>query len=207
MLEVCEVVKRLGGTMAVDGVSFSADAGECICLVGTNGAGKSTLLSLVAGVLRPDRGEVLWKGEPAYGKTSALQHGCGYVPEAANPPMQLTVADLLHLMQAVKQTSAISSDVRARLGLDGLMGARLDQLSLGQRRRACLGAALVGSPALLVLDEPTNGLDPEGISTLRDLVIEQKERGAILVLATHDLEFAQDVQTRRIALALGKVLP
>ena len=203
MLEVKSLRKRLGGTVAIDQLSFSAQPGECVCITGENGAGKSTLLAILAGVMRADEGQVLWQGEPAHGRKSKLTHGCGYVPEAANPPMHLTVSDLLHLVEGIKQCAPISAIERERLGLDEILGARLDELSLGQRRRACLAAALLGQPSLLILDEPTNGLDPEGIEVLGEILNEQKARGALVILATHDRQFAKAVESSRLVLRRG----
>ncbi len=205
MLEVKSLRKRLGGTVAIDQLSFAAQPGQCLCITGENGAGKSTLLSIIAGVMLADRGQVLWQGEPAHGRKSKLTRGCGYVPEAANPPMHLTVSDLLHLVQGIKQCAPVSATERARLGLDEILGARLDELSLGQRRRTCLAAALLGRPSLLVLDEPNNGLDPEGIAVLSEILNEQKTRGALVILATHDRQFASTVENSRLVLNRGKL--
>ncbi len=205
MLEVESVRKRLGGTVAIDDLSFSAQSGQCVCISGENGSGKSTLLAIVAGVMRADEGQVLWHRRAAHGRNNSLGHGCAFVPEAANPPLHLTVSDLLHLVRGIKQCPAITGAERERLNLDEILGARLGELSLGQRRRACLAAALLGQPTLLVLDEPTNGLDPEGISALSEILNEEKARGALVILATHDTHFASSVETAHLVLRQGRL--
>lgn len=206
MLEIQSVRKRLGGTIALDALSFSAQPGECVVVCGENGSGKSTLLSIVAGVMKADEGLVLWQGKKAHSRQSKLAHGCGYVPEAANPPLHLTVSDLLHLVQSIRSCRPIDKDERERLGIDELLGARLGELSLGQRRRACLAAAFLGQPKLIVLDEPTNGLDQAGIEVLGEILNEEKARGALVLLATHDMEFAANVESKRLVLDHGKLL-
>jgi ABC-type multidrug transport system ATPase subunit len=194
-LRVVDLGKSLGGRRVLDRVAFDLDGGA-LAVVGANGCGKTTLLRVVAGVLPPDEGAVLLHGKPLAGQRAAL----GYVPEAADPPAHLTVAELLALCASLRRAPALAPARAARLGLDAIAGQRLGSLSLGQRRRACLGAALVGDPWLLVLDEPGNGLDPDGQALLVELLGEHARRGAVLC-ATHDLAFADALGARRLRLA------
>ena len=191
-LRLVDVGKRLGGRRVLDKVGLELDGGA-LAVVGPNGCGKTTLLRIVAGVLVPDEGDVLLDGH------RLDRARLGYVPEAADPPAHLTVDELLALVAALRRAPPLAPTRKAELGLDGIAGQRLGSLSLGQRRRACLGAALVGGPWLLVLDEPTNGLDPAGVDLLARLLREHAARGAIL-LATHDLAFADGLGARRLAL-------
>ncbi len=189
ILKIKDVGKRLGGRRVLDKVGLELDGGV-LAVVGPNGCGKTTLLRIVAGVLAPDEGDVLLDGH------RLDRAHLGYVPEAADPPAHLTVDELLALVAALRRAAPLARELRAELGLDGIAGQRIGSLSLGQRRRACLGAALVGGPWLLVLDEPTNGLDPAGVDLLARLLGEHAVRGAILV-ATHDLDFAEGLGARR----------
>jgi ABC-2 type transport system ATP-binding protein len=195
-LQVSNLRKRLGGKRVLDRISLELDGGA-LAVLGKNGCGKTTLLRIIAGVLPADSGTVSLGGggKPAARERQAL----GYVPEAADPPSHLTVDELLALVAALRRAPALDADLGRRLGLDGTAGQRIGSLSLGQRRRACLGAALVGSPWLLVLDEPTNGLDPGGVELLAELLRDQARRGAVL-LATHDLAFADAIGARRLVL-------
>lgn len=198
MLEVTDLHKRLGGTIAVNGCSVAVEAGERVVLLGPNGAGKSTLIRIIAGVLSPDRGVVHFDGKPL---TAASRGPIGYVPEAADPPGHLSVSELLHLVAATKGCGALDPKIIARLQLDMLLGASISELSLGQRRRACLAAALVGGPRLLLLDEPTNGLDAEAVTVLAEILTEDSERAVLL--ATHDRGFAERVATRQLQMQHG----
>jgi ABC-2 type transport system ATP-binding protein len=193
-LKVNKVSKKLGGRRVLDRLSLELDGGA-LAVIGQNGCGKTTLLRIVAGVLPADQGAVLFDDEPA----ARSRHRLGFVPEAADPPAHLTVDELLALVAALRRAPALDGDLKSRLGLDDTARQRIGSLSLGQRRRACLGAALIGAPWLLVLDEPTNGLDPGGVALLAELLRDHAGRGAIL-FATHDLDFADAIGARRLDL-------
>ena len=198
MLEIENISKRLGHTHAVRECTLSIQDGERIAIAGPNGAGKSTLLRMVAGIIELDRGSILWNTSELRGE---VRRCVGYVPEAADPPGHLSVAELLHLVAATKQSEACDRSLVERLELESLLGARISELSLGQRRRACLAAALVGDPELLLLDEPTNGLDTKAIATLAEILVEDRRRTVLLV--THDQSFANLVATRHVAMDAG----
>jgi ABC-type multidrug transport system ATPase subunit len=202
VLEIKNISKRLGSNLALDDCSLRVKAGERIVVRGSNGAGKSTLLQVLAGVLTADRGELLWEGIRLHGKRSKMRQSIGYVPEAADPPGQLSVAELLHFVAAVKKCESVSAELIALLQLGELLGEPIGELSLGQRRRACLAAALTGDPKLLLLDEPTNGLDAEAIEALSQLLAKPDD-SRVLICATHDLDFASAIETRRVEIASG----
>jgi ABC-2 type transport system ATP-binding protein len=202
-------VKR-AGRRVLDGVSLVAGAGDVIGVVGDNGAGKSTLLSVCAGVLMPDRGAVTIDGASVWGprrERVQARARLGYVPEAADPPGHLSCGELHALVAAVKGAPLLGSSMLARLGLTDLGDHRIDQMSLGQRRRACLGAALIGEPAVVVLDEPTNGLDVDGVETLIDLLRSRSAAGTTLLVASHDADFLDRLGARRLRLSAGRPLP
>jgi ABC-type multidrug transport system ATPase subunit len=124
------------------------------------------------------------------------------VPEAADPPGHLSVAELLHFVSAVKKCASVSREIVEILQLPELLGEPIGELSLGQRRRACLAAALTGDPQLLLLDEPTNGLDAEATGALAEMLAESRP-SRVLICATHDLAFAGRIETRRVELVKG----
>lgn len=205
VLLVEEVVKRLGRHRVLRGASLRAEPGEVVALYGANGAGKSTLLQIISGVMVPERGAVLLNGESIVGRHVRGRRRLGYVPEAANPPAHLSVSELLAVAAALKRATPLDHATRERLGIDALASQRIGQLSLGERRRACLAAALVGEPVLLVLDEPTNGLDTSGIDALAELITSHTGAGGAVLFATHDRAFAKRVQARGLKLDNGLV--
>lgn len=191
MLVVDDIRKRLGGKRVVDDVSLRCAAGEAVVIMGPNGAGKSTLLKVIAGVLEPDRGGVSIDGASIVGQRVAARRLIGYVPEAADPPPHLRVAELVALTGALKGGVALADDVADRLGVADIADKQIGALSLGERRRACLAAALVGRPKLLVLDEPTNGLDARRLEGLIEILREQMNAGCAIVVATHERQLAE----------------
>ena len=210
-LDVRDLGVRRAGRRVLGDITLAARRGELVALVGANGAGKSSLLAAIAGVLAPDRGAVLVGGASVWGaerERRRARRAIGYVPEAADPPGHLTGEEVLALCAAVKGASPLDPALRARLLIEAggaIAVARIDRMSLGMRRRACLGAALVGDPAVLVLDEPDNGLDPGGVDTLVAVLRERAEAGAAVVIASHDEGLVDRLGARRVALREGRL--
>lgn len=204
-LLLSDIRKRFGGREVLRGAALSAAPGEIVALLGPNGVGKSTLLAVVAGVIEPDAGAATLGGESLLGRRAPARARLGYVPEGAAAPPHLGVRELLALVAALKRAPLPDEALLDRLGAAPLLDQLVGSLSLGQRRRACLAAALVGDPALLVLDEPTNGLDPGGVAMLSALLRERADAGGIALVATHDLGFAEAIGGRAMRLVEGRV--
>ena len=203
ILEVERLCVRRGGRTIVDELDLSADAREVVGIVGPNGCGKSTLLMALAGVLAPHDGRVRIAGASVWGGARERRRAraqLGYVPELADPPGFLLGGELWALCAAARGAGAPTPDLIERLGLDELREIALERMSLGQRRRACLGAALLGPPALLVLDEPDNGLDARRLDALAALVTEHAAAGGACVVATHDAALLERLGARVVSL-------
>ena len=202
-LVVDAVSIRRGGRIVIDELSLSVAAGEVVGVVGKNGCGKSTLLLAIAGVLAPRDGRITIAGASVWGshrERLRARKALGYVPEAADPPGFLLGGELWALVSATRGAAPPSSELREALGLDELRDTPLDRMSLGQRRRACLGAAFMGPPALLVLDEPDNGLDAKRLDGLRALIEHHTAGGGACLLASHDAALLDQLGARVVAL-------
>ncbi len=206
-LVVTGVRKLLGGRWVLDGVDFTWDRPGTLVLHGDNGTGKSTLLRILAGVVPSDAGDVVIHGHRLATDRLAALRRIGYAPEITELPAHLRVSELLALVTALKRCDAPTAAQIDRLGVTAILGQRLGSLSLGQRRRACLLAALTGSPDLLLLDEPTNGLDREGIALLIALLAERTKEGSAALVATHDRAFIEQVATAKIGIVGGRAAP
>jgi ABC-type multidrug transport system ATPase subunit len=196
-------VKR-GARVVISELNLGADQGEIVGIVGKNGCGKSTLLMAIAGVLAPSDGRITVDGANVWGTTrerGRARRALGYVPELADPPGFLLAGELWALCAAARGASAPANELVEQLGLDELRELALERMSLGQRRRACLGAALVGPPRLLVLDEPDNGLDARRLDALEIMLRAHAERGGAALVATHDATLLERLGARVVSIA------
>jgi ABC-type multidrug transport system ATPase subunit len=205
LLEVRGIRKRLGGRWVLDGVSLDWAGPGVIAIAGENGAGKSTLLRVVAGILAADEGTVSIAGAPLQRRREIALGHLGYAPDLGELPPYLTTSSLVALVASLKRAARPSPALIERLGVAPFLDQPLGSLSLGQRRRASLLAALTGEPDLLVVDEPTNGLDAEGRAMLVALLREREAAGGASLVATHDGPFIEAIARECHELARGKL--
>ncbi|MGK3963198.1 ATP-binding cassette domain-containing protein [Sorangium sp. So ce118] len=205
MLEATGIHKRLAGRDVLSGVDLRCGPSDVAVVMGGNGAGKSTLLRIVAGVLEPDRGAVMLSGDPIHGGGAAARRRLGYAPDATEALPDLQVSELCALVRALKQAPPLDRAWVERIGAGAFYRQRLSGLSFGQRKRALLLAALVGDPWLLVLDEPTNGLDADGARTVIELIEQRRAEGKATLLTTNDPALAAALGGRPQRLSAGRL--
>ena len=197
------VAKRYGETVALGGVSLSIESGEVFGLIGPNGAGKTTLVRALTGTLVPDAGDVRLVGvEP----TRVDRDRLGVLPQAFSPPDRLTAGELLSYYAGLYDDARDPETVLADVGLTDVADTWYEKLSGGERRRVCVGAALVNDPDVLVLDEPTTGIDPAGRRTVWRLIETLAESGTTVLLTTHDMAEAERLADRVGLLADGTLV-
>ncbi|HEX6344457.1 ABC transporter ATP-binding protein [Umezawaea sp.] len=205
VLEVQGARHRYGGTVALDGVDLAVDAGECVALLGPNGAGKTTLVNLVIGLLARQGGTVsLAGGDP---RVAATRRSLGVVQQSLGFPTTAKVRELVvgaAVRAGVPRSAA--GPVLAELGLVELAGRRAVKLSGGQRQRLQLAMALVGAPALLVMDEPTVGLDVAARRAFWATVADRRARGVGVLVTTHLIEESAAVADRVVVVDRGRVV-
>jgi ABC-2 type transport system ATP-binding protein len=211
MLEVTNLRKSYGNLIAVDGLSLRADKGETIGLLGPNGAGKTTTVSMIAGLLRPDSGEVLIAGRALSGDTDPVKQAIGLVPQDLALYDELSAADNLMFFGALYglDRAAGKRPIAEALELVGLADRAKDKVktfSGGMKRRLNLAAALLHDPQILLLDEPTVGVDPQSRNAIFDNLETLKKRGKTLVYTTHYMEEAARLCDRLIIIDHGKVV-
>ena len=194
MLEVHELTKRYGATLAVDGLSFRAEPGRVLGFLGPNGAGKTTTLRTLLGLTLPTSGQATVDGRSYRSLTEPISQ-VGAVLEGPQFHPGRTGRNHLRMLAMAAGIPASRVDELLRLvDLDGAGGKRVKGYSLGMRQRLSLAAALLGDPRALVLDEPANGLDPQGIRWLRDFLRAQAGEGRTVLISSHVLaEVAQTV--------------
>ena len=187
------VRKTYGDVVALDGVSLSVEAGEVFVLIGPNGAGKTTLVRALTGTTTPTGGTAeLFGSAPSAVDRSRL----GVLPQSFRPYSRLTARELLAYYAGLYDDARPVEDVLADVGMADSAGTRYENLSGGQKRRTCLGIALVNDPDLLFLDEPTTGIDPAGRRTVQDRIGDLAAGGTTVFLTTHDMAEAERLADR-----------
>src|SRR3954469_4916999 len=193
-VEIRQLSKSFGDVAAVTDVSFDVEAGRVTGFLGPNGAGKSTTLRALLGLVRPSSGSATFDGV-AYDELERPSARVGVVLEDASFHPGRTARNHLRVLAATAELPASRVDeVLSAVGLDGVANRRVKDYSTGMRQRLAIAAALLGDPDVLILDEPTNGLDPPGISWIRRLMREQAAGGRAVLVSSHVLaEVAQSV--------------
>ncbi len=203
VVEASDVARRYGDTVAIDGVSLAVDEGEVVGLIGPNGAGKTTLVRAVLGLTPVDGTVALFGAPPAAVDRARL----GVLPQDFDPPRRLTPRELVRYYGGLYDEPRPPADVLSAVGIDPTDADRpYEDLSGGQQRRTCVATALVNDPDLLVLDEPTTGIDPAGRRALWRVVERLADGGATVLLTTHYMAEARTLADRVAILADGRVV-
>jgi ABC-2 type transport system ATP-binding protein len=211
LLQVADLSKAYGTRQAVAGVSFSAAAGEIVGLLGPNGAGKSTTVAMVCGLVAPDSGQITVGGVPMHGDSSAVKRRIGLVPQDLALYEDLSALGNLKLFGALyglrgPQLHARCTEALALVGLADRARDKPATFSGGMKRRLNLACALVHDPDLLLLDEPTTGVDPQSRNAIFDNLEALRARGKALVYTTHYMEEAERLCDRIVIVDHGTVV-
>jgi ABC-2 type transport system ATP-binding protein len=198
--------KRYGDVVAVDGLDLEIGPGECFGLLGPNGAGKTTTIEICEGLTQPDDGEVLVLGRRWGRDDRELRERLGISLQETQFSDKLTVAETVSLFRSFYRAGPTPREVIGLVQLEEKANARVGQLSGGQRQRLALACALVGDPALLFLDEPTTGLDPQSRRQLWELIEGFKAAGRSILLTTHYMDEAERLCDRVAIVDHGRVI-
>ena len=211
MLNISHLRKTFGTLVAVDDVSFELGAGQLVGLLGPNGAGKTTTVSMIAALVTPDRGEVLVAGRKLQGDTDPNKGRIGLVPQDLALYDELSARDNLRFFGALYGLTgrALDTAIRAAVDLVGLadrVGDRVKDFSGGMKRRLNLAAGILHDPDILLLDEPTVGVDPQSRNAIFDNLEVLKQRGKALLYTTHYMEEAERLADRIVVIDHGRVI-
>jgi ABC-2 type transport system ATP-binding protein len=211
ILEVVSLRKAFGSLVAVNDVSFGLEAGQLVGLLGPNGAGKTTTVSMIAGLVTPDRGEVLVAGRRLAGDTDPAKRQIGLVPQDLALYEELSARDNLRFFGALYGLSGAGLDkaIAEALELVGLSDRARDAVKVfsgGMKRRMNLAAGILHDPDILLLDEPTVGVDPQSRNAIFDNLEVLKDRGKALLYTTHYMEEAERLADRIVIIDHGRVI-
>ncbi len=210
MVEIKRLTKRFKSITAVNDVSFTVEQGEVMGFLGPNGAGKSTTMKMIAGFLRPDQGEVCILGIDCLKRPVAAKKLIGYLPEGAPLYGDMTPQLFLQFVGNIRGLSGAELNrqiegVVEQVNLETVLQQPIETLSKGFKRRVGLAQAILHDPDVLILDEPTDGLDPNQKHEVRNLIRDMAKQ-KVIILSTHILEEVDAVCTRAIIIAGGKVV-
>ncbi len=209
VLEISGLVKRYGAKTAVDGISFNICHGEIVGFLGPNGAGKSTVMNIITGYLSPTDGKVLVNGKDIVEEPIEAKRNIGYLPELPPLYFDMTVKEYLDFVCGLKGVKKKAdkhvAEIMEIVHIDGVSGRLIKNLSKGYKQRVGLAEALIGDPQLIILDEPTVGLDPSQIMEFRDIIRTIGESRTV-ILSTHILQEVNAVCDRVVIINQGSIV-
>lgn len=210
MIEVRGVTKKYGTTTAVDNISFEVKDGEVVGFLGPNGAGKSTTMNMITGFIEPTDGQIIINGNDISKKAKKAKKQIGYMPENVPLYYELTVKEFIRYMAELKFVKRAErkeevEKVIKETGLNEVENKLIKNLSRGYKQRVSLAGALVGNPDVIILDEPTVGLDPKQITEIRNLIKELGKKHTV-ILSTHILSEVSQICEKVIIINKGKII-
>ena len=210
MIEVKHVTKKYGKAVAVEDISFSIKEGEIVGLLGPNGAGKSTTMNMLTGFIEQTEGEIIIDGYDMLKKPKKAKKEIGYMPEGVPLYTDLTVREFVQYMAEIKQVDKKTikekvSQIIEQTGLKEVEKKLIKNLSRGYKQRVSMAGALVGTPKILILDEPTVGLDPKQITEIRNLIKELGKTHTV-ILSSHILSEVSQICNKVIIINKGKII-
>lgn len=204
MIEIRDLKKSFGSLQVLRSLSLDLSPGQIVCLIGPNGSGKTTLIKCILGHVVPDGGQIRISGEAITSGSWVYRERIGYMPQIGRYPEQMRIRQVFAMMRDVRRTSHVADDeLYQRFGLDGLQEKRMGNLSGGTRQKVSAALAFLFSPDLIVLDEPTAGLDPVSSEILKDKLRKEKERGVLTLITSHNMSEVEELADRVVFLVDG----
>lgn len=206
MIIASNVTKQFGKMKALDNVSVKCNKGECIALIGPNGSGKTTFIKCVLGMVVCDSGFITFNDKNIRHDWK-YRENIGYMPQIGRYPDNMTIGQILDMMKDIRRKTGgtIDEDLVNQFGLNALLGKRMRTLSGGTRQKVSASLAFLFNPAVLILDEPTAGLDPVASEILKEKIIKEKSKGKLILVTSHILSELDDLVTQVIYMQEGKL--
>jgi Cu-processing system ATP-binding protein len=204
MIVAKDISKKFGSLKALDHVSLTCNSGQCIALIGPNGSGKTTFIKSILGMVVPDSGTITFQGKNIAGQWKYRER-IGYMPQTGRYPDNMTIGHVLGMMKDIRKSSRLDEELIHGFGLNQLLDKRMRTLSGGTRQKVSASLAFLFDADLLVLDEPTAGLDPVSSEILKRKIITEKEKGKLILISSHVLSELDDLITEVIYLQDGKL--
>ena len=207
MIEAKNITKSFGKLKALDNISLSFAKGECIALLGPNGCGKTTLIKTILGMVVPNSGEILFDKKPI-AKQWLYRNQIGYMPQIGRYPENMTIANIFEMMKDIRKESSakLDEDLIESFNLNTMMNKKMHTLSGGTRQKVSAALAFLFNPDVLILDEPTAGLDPLSSEKLKEKILVEKEKGKLILITSHVLSELDELITQVFYMQDGNIL-
>jgi len=206
MIIIKQLCKNFGKLKALDQVSTTCTKGECIALIGPNGSGKTTFIKAVLGMVLPDSGSITFNGKNI-ANSWQYRDEIGYMPQIGRYPDNMSIGQVLDMMKDIRsKTTALDDDLIRAFSIDKLLDKRMRTLSGGTVQKVSAALAFLFDPAVLILDEPTAGLDPVASELFKKKIIAEKEKGKLVLITSHILSDLDDLVSRVIYMQDGRLI-
>ena len=206
MIEVKNITKSFGKLLVLDHVNLQLQKGECIALIGPNGCGKTTLIKAILGMVLPNDGDIIFNGKSIKKDIQYREH-IGYMPQIGRYPENMSIGQVLEMIKSIRNSSeALDLDLYDQFSIDKMLDKKMRTLSGGTTQKVSATLAFLFKPQVLILDEPTAGLDPIAAEILKDKIIEAKNRGCLVLITSHLLSELEDIVSQIIFLQDGKLI-
>ncbi len=205
MIEIININKKFGKLEVLSNINLSCKKGECIALIGPNGCGKTTLIKSILGMVLPDKGSISFDGKTIF-KEYLYREKIGYMPQIGRYPDNMTIGQIIDMIKKIRNTTnELDEDLLKAFELEKMFDKKMRTLSGGTTQKVSAVLAFLFNPDVLILDEPTAGLDPLASEILKEKIINEKEKGKLIFITSHLLSELDDLITEIIFMQDGKV--
>lgn len=204
MISIKNLTKRFGKLTVLDNLNLEIKKGGVFAVLGPNGSGKTTLIKCILGMVIPNKGEILFKDESVLKKWT-YRNNLNYLPQIANFPPNLKLNELIKMVKNLRPKAANESELIAHFGLESFLNKKLGHLSGGTKQKVNLVLTFMFDSELIILDEPTTGLDPISLIHLKELIRAEKEKGKTILITTHIMSFVDEMADEIVFLLDGKI--
>ena len=204
MIEFKNLHKRFGKLIVLDGLDLSISKGGIFAILGPNGSGKTTLIKCLLGMVIPNKGNIIFEKKSVL-RQWAYRNNLNYLPQIANFPPNLTVLELINMVKNLRPKDSNSEELIELFGLKSFLDKKLGNLSGGTKQKVNIVLAFMFDSDLIVLDEPTNGLDPIALIHLKEIIQKEKDKGKTILITTHIMSFVDEVADEIVFLLDGKI--
>lgn len=206
MIEIKNITKHFGRLKALDNLNLQLNQSECIALIGPNGCGKTTLIKSILGMVLPDKGTILFNGKDIR-NDNEYRRQIGYMPQIGRYPENMTIGQVLDMIRGIRNSSEVlDTGLYAQFEIDRMQAKKMRTLSGGTTQKVSAVLAFLFQPKVLILDEPTAGLDPIAAEMLKAKIIDAKDKGCLILITSHLLTELDDIVSQVIFMQDGKVV-